>query len=86
MASQAILGTYDSGDLPGEATMSGVELDGYEGHFENFDSGFTVGFETYTADADLTPAVRRTAGRPLPVRPLGLRHQGEGDLQDGERR
>lgn len=32
-----------------------VELDGYEGHFENFDGGFTVGFETYTADADLGP-------------------------------
>lgn len=32
-----------------------VKLDGYEGHFENFDDGFTVGFETYTADADLSP-------------------------------
>jgi hypothetical protein len=30
-------------------------LDGYEGHFENFEGGYTVGFETYTADADLTP-------------------------------
>jgi hypothetical protein len=29
-------------------------LDGYVGHFENFDGGYTVGFETYTADADLT--------------------------------
>jgi hypothetical protein len=29
-------------------------LDGYEGHFENLDGGYTVGFETYTADADLT--------------------------------
>lgn len=33
-------------------------LDGYEGHFENFDGGYTVGFETYTADADLTPLFR----------------------------
>jgi hypothetical protein len=32
-----------------------MELDGYEGHFENFEGGYTVGFETYTADADLTP-------------------------------
>ena len=32
-----------------------VELEGYEGHFEDFDGGYTVGFETYTADADLTP-------------------------------
>ena len=30
-------------------------LDGYEGHFENLEGGYTVGFETYTADADLTP-------------------------------
>jgi hypothetical protein len=32
-----------------------MQVDGYEGHFENFDGGYTVGFETYTADADLTP-------------------------------
>ena len=32
-----------------------VAIEGYEGHFEHFDGGYTVGFETYTADADLTP-------------------------------
>ena len=32
-----------------------VEIEGYEGHFENFEGGYTVGFETYTADADMTP-------------------------------
>lgn len=32
-----------------------MELDGYEGHFENLEGGYTVGFETYTVDADLTP-------------------------------
>jgi hypothetical protein len=32
-----------------------VELEGYEGHFERFDGGYTVGFETYTQDADLSP-------------------------------
>jgi hypothetical protein len=32
-----------------------MQLDGYEGHFENLDGGHTVGFETYTTDADLTP-------------------------------
>jgi len=32
-----------------------AELEGYEGHMENFDGGYTVAFETYTADADLTP-------------------------------
>ena len=32
-----------------------VSVEGYEGHFEEFDGGYTVGFETYTADADLAP-------------------------------
>ena len=32
-----------------------VEVEGYEGHFERFEGGYTVGFETYTQDADLTP-------------------------------
>jgi len=32
-----------------------VIVEGYEGHFENFDGGYTVAFETYTADADLSP-------------------------------
>ena len=31
-----------------------IELDGYEGHFEDF-GPYTVGFESYTADADLAP-------------------------------
>ena len=30
-------------------------LEGYEGHFEHFEGGWTVGFETYTQDADLSP-------------------------------
>ena len=30
-------------------------MEGYEGHFEHFDGGYTVGFETYGADADLAP-------------------------------
>jgi hypothetical protein len=30
-------------------------MEGYEGHYENFDGGWTVAFETYTADADLAP-------------------------------
>jgi hypothetical protein len=30
-------------------------LEGYEGHLEHFDGGWTVAFETYTQDADLTP-------------------------------
>jgi Cupin domain len=30
-----------------------VELEGYEGHLERFEGGYTVAFERYTADADL---------------------------------
>jgi hypothetical protein len=30
-------------------------LEGYEGHLEHFAGGWTVAFETYTHDADLTP-------------------------------
>ena len=31
-----------------------LEVEGYEGHFDEVE-GYTVGFETYTADADLAP-------------------------------
>lgn len=34
-----------------------MTLEGYEGHFEEL-GGYTVGFETYTADADLAPSSR----------------------------
>ena len=32
-----------------------VEVEGYEGHLEKLEGGYTVAFEHYTADADLTP-------------------------------
>ena len=32
-----------------------VEVEGYEGHIENLEGGYTVAFERYTADADLAP-------------------------------
>ena len=28
-------------------------MEGFEGHYENFDGGYTVGFESYGADADM---------------------------------
>jgi hypothetical protein len=31
------------------------ELPGFEGHYEHFEGGYTVGFETYTEDADMAP-------------------------------
>jgi hypothetical protein len=44
--------------MPGaskEKASESVQLEGYEGHFEHFDGGYTVGFEAYTQDADLSP-------------------------------
>ena len=38
-----------------QTASESVALEGYEGHFEHFDGGYTVGFETYSADADLAP-------------------------------
>ena len=35
-----------------------VEVEGYEGHLENLEGGYTVAFEKYTADADLAPFFR----------------------------
>jgi hypothetical protein len=33
-------------------------LEGYEGHFEHFEGGWTVAFEAYTEDTDLAPFFR----------------------------
>ena len=44
--------------MPGtsrEKASETVEVEGYEGHMENLEGGYTVAFETYTADADLSP-------------------------------
>ena len=38
-----------------ESASESVQLEGYEGHIEHFEGGYTVAFEKYTADADLTP-------------------------------
>jgi hypothetical protein len=32
-----------------------AEALGFEGHYENLEGGYTVGFETYTEDADMAP-------------------------------
>ena len=37
-----------------ETASESMVVEGYEGHFEEI-GGYTVGFETYTADADLAP-------------------------------
>lgn len=32
-----------------------VRIEGYEGHFDDLEGGYTVGFETYTHTADVPP-------------------------------
>lgn len=38
-----------------ESASETVEVEGYEGHLTDLGDGYTVAFETYTADADLSP-------------------------------
>jgi hypothetical protein len=38
-----------------ETASETVQVEGYEGHIERLAGGYTVAFETYTDDADLTP-------------------------------
>ena len=33
-------------------------MDGFEGHYENLEGGYTVGFESHSADADLADLFR----------------------------
>lgn len=35
-----------------------LEVEGYEGHLQSMDGGFTAAFEAYTADADLAPLLK----------------------------
>jgi hypothetical protein len=35
-----------------------MQAQGYEGHFDRLAGGYTIGFETYTQDADLAPLFR----------------------------
>jgi hypothetical protein len=38
------------------------EVEGYEGHLQAFDDGYTVAFEKYTADIDLSPLMKGLPG------------------------
>jgi glyoxylate utilization-related uncharacterized protein len=38
-----------------ESASDHTILEAYEGHFEHFEGGWTVGFETYKQDADFSP-------------------------------
>ena len=53
-----------------------MTLEGYEGHFED-SGGYTVGFETYTADADLAPLFAGLPDDRCQCAALGLRLKGK---------
>ena len=53
-------------------------VEGYEGHFEHFEGGWTVGFEAYTAGRRPRAAVQGASRRRVPVRAHGLRDPREG--------
>ncbi|MDQ3995762.1 MAG: cupin domain-containing protein [Gemmatimonadota bacterium] len=36
-----------------------ADAPGFEGHYEKLEGGYTVGFETYTEDADMAPLFKR---------------------------
>lgn len=38
-----------------QTASESTEVEGYEGHFAHLEGGYTVGFETYKADIDLSP-------------------------------
>ena len=40
-----------------ETASESIDASGFKGHYENFEGGYTVGFETFTDDVDMTPAL-----------------------------
>ena len=57
-----------------------IALEGYEGHFNDF-GPYTVGFETYTADADLAPLFVGLPDDRCQCPHMGLRRQGQAQVQ-----
>ena len=41
-----------------ETASETIAMEGFEGRYENLEGGYTVGFETYTSDADLADFFR----------------------------
>ena len=58
-------------------------VEGYEGHFEHFEGGWTVGFEAYTEDADLGAAVQGPSRRPVPCPHMGYVIRGKVGFRSG---
>lgn len=72
-----------------KVTASGHEtVEGYEGHFEQFEGGWTVAFEAYTQDADLAPLFRGLPGDQCQCEHMGYVIRGKVGFRsaDGEER
>ena len=54
-----------------QTASDSIDGDGFEGHYEDFEGGYTVGFETFTEDVDLTPRLKG-----LPNDACGSAHWG----------
>ena len=62
---------------PGKRRPDRIGFEGIDVRLENLEGGYTVCFESHTADADLAD-LPGPARRPSPASPLGLRDKGEG--------
>ena len=59
-------------------------VEGYEGHFEHFQGGWTVGFETYTEDADLAPFFRGLPNDECQCEHMGYVIKGKVGFRSGD--
>ncbi len=41
-----------------ETASEAIDGPGFEGHYQTFEGGYTVGFETFTEDVDMTPRLK----------------------------
>ena len=60
-------------------------LEGYEGHFEQFDGGWTVGFEAYSEDADLAPLFKGLPNDECQCEHMGYVIRGRLGFRSGDR-
>jgi hypothetical protein len=49
-----------------ETASESIHGAGFEGLYEDFDGGYTVGFETFTEDVDMTPRLQGLPGDRCP--------------------
>ena len=69
-----------------ESASEHETVEGYEGHFEHFDGGWTVAFEAYSQDADLAPFFKGLPNDECQCEHMGYVIRGEGRLPLGRQR